>query len=424
MTRRILFLWQGGYPSEIRIDKMIATFRADGYEVAILCRQVDARPAKEIRDGLHIVRVGRPPRASRSPMAARLTKEASLPVWFNPLWSAALDRLLSEFSPDVLVVRDLPLALLAAKARRRPGLVVVLDMAEHYPEAMRSWRKYTDRWLSRTLVNSRLPDWIEQRAVSGMDGVVVVCEEQKRRLERELDISGHRVAVVLNTPDLAIYEGVKRGAANDPPRVFGYHGNLCNDRDLGVVLRGFDIAVREDDSLRLLICGDGESAQELRAIAKALPASDKIEFTGRYAPADLGELYARTDFGIVSLLENKFTQNTLANKFFDYAGLGKPFVYTRLAPLENVMRDIRCGEPFEAGDPHSVARAMLRLRDADYHALSRNGRAGVENRFNWGGDARVLLDFVSRLAEAKRSRAAIRPGRVVRRNAPHGIKQR
>lgn len=394
--RRVLLVWQSGYPWEIRLGKMIASLRANDYRVALLCRQTGGLPVKEEADGLTIRRVGP---GSREGWLSRPAAAASLPVWFNPLWMRGLARLAERFAPDLIIARDIPLALLAARIAERRGIPVLLDMAEHYPEAMRSWDKYARNPLVRKAVfDWRLPDKVEATVVLRMAGIMVVCDEQKERLVREYDYPRDRIAVVLNTPDLTTYNGIPRGAANARPCTFGYHGILCRDRDLETIIQGFELAAERNPDFRLLLCGDGETAPALQALAAASPVADRIEMTGRYTPLELPSLYGRADFGIVSLRVNEFTQHTLANKFFDYAALGKPFIFTRVRPLENAMRSMCCGLPFEGGDPASVAEAMESLYASDYTAMSRNGAQSVERRFNWSQDERILLDFVDRFS--------------------------
>ncbi len=401
-SRKILLVWQAEYPWEIRLGKMIASLKAQGHQVALLCRQTGNLPAKEELDGVTICRVGP---ARRDGPLARPAAMASLPIWFNPLWMTALNRLAERFAPDLIVARDIPLALLAVRVAERRGVPVLLDMAEHYPEAMRSWDKYARNPLARKVVfDWKVPDWVEARVVPSMAGITVVCDEQKERLVREYGYPRDRIEVVLNTPNLASYRGVPRGTSNPRPSTFGYHGILCHDRDLETVVRGFEIAAERNPHLHLMLCGDGESASSLRALTETSPASQRIAMTGRYTASELPELYAKADFGIVSLRVNEFTQHTLANKFFDYAALGKPFIFTRVRPLENAMRSMQCGVPFEGGDPLSVADAMERLYESDYATMSRNGTESVKDRFNWAWDEQIFLNFVGRYALSRQSR--------------------
>ena len=324
----------------------------------------------------------------------------STPVPGNPRWAFAITHAIREFRPDLVMVRDLPLALPAALRARRSGIPVIMDMAEHYPEAMRSWGKYAASPLARFLVHDlRIPDYLEARVVRLVDGIVVVCDENAERL-RDSGVDHARLVVVRNTPEAAFRSAVAATPLEQRqnPTRFGYLGHLAEDRQLETILVGFDLAASRNPSITLLIAGGGESEHNLRAIAAGLNSRDRIRFTGRYRLEDQATLYAGIDFGIVSLRRNVFTEHTLGNKFFDYPALGKPFIYPNLPPLCRVMSEMGCGVSFEAGSAESAAAAILAILDADYSAMSAAGRAAISREFNWEVDSARLTEFVDRIS--------------------------
>lgn len=385
----VLHVWQAGYPWDVRVDKVSQALIAAGHAVTVLARRRAGEERTASVGSLEIERVG-----------SAKWRQASVPLPYNPLWARAIERTARERSSRLILVRDLPLALPAAAAARRLGLPVVLDMAEHYPEAMRSWKKYSENPLLRLFVHDlKVPDAIERRAVARMDGIIVVCDEQAERLNRDYAYPLEKMEVVRNSTDLSKWTGFARGAHNAKPLCFGYHGILCEDRELEVVLKGFDLAAAGMRDIELLIAGGGESETELRALAKTLAHADRIRFTGRYTPEALPSLYGQTDFGVVSLRDNEFTRHTLANKFFDYAALGKPFIFPAIAPLTRVMAKMNCGVAFAPGSPEAVAEAMREIRRRDYSSMSMSGMTAIENEFNWSADTARLLEFVGRVAK-------------------------
>lgn len=386
--RRLLHVWQSYYPWEVRVGKINRALSAAGCEVGVLARRRPGEPRTESTGSGSIRRVD------------FLHPILSTPFSGNPVWTRGLMDAVRDLSPDAILVRDIPLALTAGLVGRRRATPVFLDMAEHYPEAMRCWRKYSTG-LRRKLVHDwRLPDRLERACLPLMAGILVVCEEQRERLMRQYGVEAERICVVLNTPEREAWAHVPRGTTRPKPFQFGYHGVLNEGREFEVVLRGFDRACSEQPDLRLLVAGGGESEGALRALASSLPSRDKIEFTGSYAPERLPELYARTDFGVLSLRENDFTRHTLANKLFDYAALGKPFIYPGLGPLERVLARMRCGVAFEPGSADSAGRAMLAIRSADYGELSRRGIESIDAEFNWSVDSARMLEFLSRRGTA------------------------
>jgi glycosyltransferase involved in cell wall biosynthesis len=187
-----------------------------------------------------------------------------------------------------------------------------------------------------------------------------------------------------------------RPAPSREERVFGYHGILCEDRQLETVVEGFERAAGRDPRFRLLLCGDGESARSLRELAARSPAADRIEFTGRYRADEQQALYARADFGIVSLRDTPFTRHTVGNKFFDYPAQGIPFLYPSLPVLQRIAARIGSGFAFRPGDPASFAEAMVAAAATDYAGASARGIAAVGAEFTWDRDRERLLRMLER----------------------------
>lgn len=385
--RKILHLWQATYPWEVRIEKINRSLKDLGYEVAVVARHHGNQPETEVVNGVPIFRVGK-----------GIPRAASLPAPLNPVWRAALNNTIRQYQPDILLLRDIPLATQAFGAAKKFKIPVAIDMAEHYPEAMRSWQKYAENPVLRKLVHDwKLPDKLEAWAVPKAAGVMVVCEEQKARLMRDYGVPAGRIALVLNTPESKQWNDFKKGSSHDEPFCFGYHGILCEDRELETVLQGFSIAAEKNPKITLLIAGGGESEEKLRNLALQLKHGSRIRFTGRFKPEERGTLYNEVDFGIVSLRANIFTEHTLANKFFDYAALGKPFIFTKLKPLETVMQHMNCGLSFTPGNAQSVADTMLKMMQSNYAQLSENGIKAIEKEFHWEKDVERMKTFFEKI---------------------------
>lgn len=386
---RVLYVWQAPYPWDIRVEKICTALQRHGCEVEILARRGHDEPEHAECGGIAVHRVG--PQRPRA---------ASLPLPGNPLWRQALRERVRAFQPDLLIARDIPVATFTSHTARRARIPWVMDMAEHYPEAMRSWKKYRGNPLLRAMVGPlRVPDRIERHVVRLADGIVPVCEEMKDRLHGELGFPLECIEPVLNTPERARF-------AHIPPRVrrtgelrFGYHGILAGDRDLPTLLKGFDIAASRNPDIHLDIAGDGESMPELSDLRERLAHKCRINLRGAFSRGEVDSLYARTDFGVVSWADNAFTQTTIANKFFDYAACGRPFVFTETAPMSRLMREMRCGIPYRGGDSHDCARAILELAAADYDAMAANGKRAVQETFNWESDSGRLLSFLEQVMD-------------------------
>jgi glycosyltransferase involved in cell wall biosynthesis len=362
---RIAHLWQATYPWEVRVGKVNRSLVKLGHEPVTFARR--AGPPGEV--------------------AEAVVEVHGLPVPFNFRWPNTLARLHAESPFSAIIVRDLPLAWAGLRFARRHGVPCILDMAEHYPAAMRMWEKYASGIASLAVRQLRLPDRYERAVVPRFDQVWVVCQEMADRLVREFRLDPNSIVLVGNTPEAA-HATVPR--VKPVGATFAYLGIWCEDRRLDVVLRGFDMLAARVPTARLELHGGGESEARLRQIHGTLRHADRIELRGRFAPNDYWTIMTQIDYGIVSLSDSEFTRHTIANKFFDYPAAAVPMLYTELPPLTRVANQMHCGVGFAPEQPESFARAAESLLSADYGALSASGLASIQSDFLWEHDERRL----------------------------------
>lgn len=382
----IIYVWQAGYPWEIRVDKICRSLAGEGAKVTILARWEKGQAEREEYQGIIIIRVG-----------ANLPRFLSLPIPWNPIWYWKLKKTVHELNPKLIIAREIMLAEPAAKIAHLNGAKIYIDMAEHYPAAMRTWRKYSENFLARLFIHKfRIADWIENKAVKAVDGVFTVCEEQNARLVREYGIHPNCLLDVQNAPEPEAYSRVREHTAKEQPTRFGYHGVVMADRDLETVVHGFNIAAKLNSQITLQISGDGESMPFIRQLYNESPYQDRIFLTGRYKIENIHHILNDIDFGISSLKVNEFTEVTVANKFYEYALVGKPFIYVETQPMKRLMQTFQCGVSYKNGNPESVANAMLEILKKDYLQMSKNGTQAVISRFNWQTEAKRMIEFLKK----------------------------
>lgn len=390
-SRRLIYVRQAPYPWDIRVEKTCVALQQNGWQVEILARRGPDEAATAKADGMEIYRVG--PRRPRA---------ASLPFPGSPLWQRALDERVRAFKPDLLLARDVPMALFAANAARKVDVPWVLDMAEHYPAGMRSWKRYNTNPLLKFAVSTlRIPDRVEARSVKRADGILTVCEEQKQRLVRQYGTPAERIEVIFNTPARRRFIDIPDRVRDEDNIRFGYHGMVSQDRDLVTLVRGFDLAAGRNSKITLDIAGFGESEPDLRREISGLRHRDRITMSGPFTHADIDRMYTEIDFGVCCCELSEFSENAIANKYFDYAACGRPFLFTAQGPMVRLMEQMHCGVSYQGGDPEAAAAAILRLVDSDYAKLAANGRRAVAEEFNWESDVARMLEFFDRVVAVR-----------------------
>jgi len=394
---RIGIIWKNDYPWDVRVEKIARALQSAGHVVYILAANAQGRPGRESIAGLEIQRLPCTP-------FRRLNALISIPFYLNPFWFRLCYRTMSRERFDLLIVRDLPLIMVAVWLKRRFGVPLVLDMAEDYPAMYREsldrggWRA----WVYRIVKNPALMALIERRAMPHVDHTLVVVEESARRVQQQLAVPPERVSVVSNTPRIDDLERVAARAAPDAQKglLLVYTGLVQEARGLEVVVEALALLREWGLDVRFRVVGNGPYLNRLVRLVEAKALHGAVEFTGWVAHAELARHVGEADIGVIPHPKNDHTDTTIPNKLFDYMACGRPVIVSNAAPMERIVREESCGVVFTAGNAASLADAVARLAE-DPAALGRMGRNGAEavrQRFHWERDARMLQETVARFA--------------------------
>jgi glycosyltransferase involved in cell wall biosynthesis len=275
----------------------------------------------------------------------------------------------------------------AAKGR---NIQIILDMAEHYPAAMREWKKYSQNPLSRFFVHTLpLPELIESHAVKHADAIITVCEEQNQRLQSQYSYPKEALFIVHNTPEESIFNDVIP-RCNIPPITFGHHGYFTLERNLENLVLGFDIAAKRFPNIILLLAGTGETLEDVSRLVQTVSSRDRIHLTGPYKAKDLSDLYNRTDIGILPYAEQEFRQYTLPNKAFDYMACGKPIISSGLQPMKRLLDETGAGIYGPCSSPEDISLMIERMMEADIQTMSTKGFKAFLSKYHWENEVEQL----------------------------------
>lgn len=374
----IVYVVNAKVPEEVRAEKICSFLAGSGHKVVMACKWSGESEIREQRDGYTIIRIGK----------GKGFMSTCFPG--NPVWSSALSSILHEFNPQLIICREMIPAQACVKANNN-NIPIILDMAEHYPAAMREWKKYNTNILSKLAVHQlRIPDAMEAFAVRNANAIITVCEEQNDRLHDQYNVPFESMFIVHNTPDEQTIASIRKGASI-PPTIFGHHGYFTLERNLGMLVKGFDIAARNHSQIRLLLAGTGETFEDVRSVAKKCASFDRIEFTGSYLAKDLNELYGRTDIGILPYAEQQFRQYTLPNKAFDYMACGIPIISSGLKPMKRLLDQTGAGIYGNCETPQAIAYLIEAMLQSNVQEMSLNGVQAFREMYNWSQDCQRLL---------------------------------
>ncbi len=396
---RILKVFDGDYPWDVRVEKIVRTLLGRGHSVRLLCRNRKARPRYEkLADGLEICRL--PTR----------TDALSAPFCLTPIWISALFSQIARFRPHRLLVRDLPLAPLALAAGRLTGIPIIADLAEPYPASLRSqWQFERMSAVDRVVRNPYLADLAERLVVRAVDRVLVVCPEAGRRLEGQGLPAGGWTEVG-NTVALDWFS--PRGeVVSDLSELEGrflllFSGLIAGDRGLDVALEALALLRRRQPGRFVLVVVGAERPTvvhrhssvraELEKRAGELTLDGDVRFTGWIDHTRLPDVIRHAQIGLLPFRACEHINATLANKLFEYMTLGLPVVASDVPPIVRVLDETGAGITFRSGDAHDLADKIEWLA-ADPEAQARYaaaGRKATSETYNWETDGRRLLHAV------------------------------
>lgn len=386
ISKTILYVVNAIVPEEIRAEKICSALAIMGHRVIIACKWSGEDNIRESYQGFLISRI-------------KKNKQLTLCFPGNPIWTNGIQNHIQEFKPDIIICREMLLMLSCTIAAKGRNIPIILDMAEHYPAAMREWKKYSQNPLSRFLVHTLpLPELIESHAVKHANAIITVCEEQNLRLQNHYAYPKEALFIVHNTPEKSVFNDVIP-RCNIPPITFGHHGYMTLERNLANLVLGFDIAARQFPHITLLIAGTGETFDDVSKLVSTVLSKNRIHLTGPYKAKDLSDLYNRTDIGILPYSDQEFRQFTLPNKAFDYMACGKPIISSGLQPMKRLLDETGAGIYGPCSSPEDIALMIERMMEADIQAMSSKGHQVFLTKYHWENEVEQLLSaliFVSK----------------------------
>lgn len=391
----LLYVYDGDWPKgATRVAKEARSLVRAGHTVRLLSRNSLYQPRQEDDDGLAVLRLP-------NVRPAWLNRWINFPFFFNPVWVAAIWRAAREMRADRVLVADLPLAPTALLVGGWLGIPVLYDMAEVYPEFLRSlWQFESMAWTDYFVRNPALAAWLEIIVLRRVQRIFVVTEESRDRCLR-LGVPPEHLVIVGNTPE---HIEELRGPHPLPADLAPYRGRplllfvgiLIGDRGVVDAVEAMAEVIRVIPAAVLVVVGDGKEVPRIRATIDRLALHNHVVLTGWKQHELLPAYYTNCHVGLLPFRDGNHVRLTLANKLFDYMAAGLPVIAADLAPMRRVLDETAAGLTFPPGDVGSLARRIVELLgDEGRRAeLGANGLRAVERKYRWEEDERRLLAAV------------------------------
>ena len=263
---------------------------------------------------------------------------------------------------------------------------LVLDCHELFPEVPEIQHKPFVKWVWRT---------IEKHLMPKCDALLTVCQSIADHYKEKY---GVKMTVVRNLPS-----GKRKVESGNIDDVGGHLSTLLYQGKVNLG-RGVDWAIDAMEFLpdcRLVVAGDGDLLEQMKAYAEQKPWKGRLVFTGRLKPEELERLTPQADVGLVMLEDLGLSYHyALPNRIGDFVQAGVPMVVSDLPEMATVVRKFGVGEVIECR-PQAVDRKakVAGLTEAVKKVLEK-GRGGYDftaarEDMDWNKEKKKLIGLLS-----------------------------
>ena len=232
---------------------------------------------------------------------------------------------------------------------------------------------------------------IERLVLSSATKVITVSDEMAEALI-QVGTVREKICVIPDGTDEKMFNPSVSGDEKrielglDTAPVIIYHGDIKHPDGVDILFEAFKKVVAEIPEAKLLILGGGGAYfEELKATMQQSEVGPSVVFMGWVPHAEVPKYIAAADVGAMPMRAIRNHECYLSFKLFEYWGVGKPIVTSRLRAISKVVQNGVNGLIVEPEDPDALADAFVQLIADPQKAkeMGMEGRRLVENVFNW-----------------------------------------
>jgi glycosyltransferase involved in cell wall biosynthesis len=342
-----------------------------GYVVSVIA----IHPHATVVDGIRIIPLAQPPnRVSRL---------------FRTGWQI-YRKALAEHA-DIYHFHD-PMLLGVGLLLRLHGKQVIYDAHEDLPKDMLQ-KYYLPRLVRRPM--SWIAVIIEALAAYILSGVVVMTPDVAERFARYTK----RVYMVRNFAVPGEFPPIPNIPWEERDPAVIYLGALSRIRGIHELVEAIDLVPASlNPKLRLL---GPFYTPDLPAELEQLPGWARTEYLGVIAERErVGEQLNQVRAGLVTIYPLPQYLFAYPVKMFEYMAAGIPIIASDFRVYRQFIEKPQCGLLVDPLDPAAIAKAIeyILTHPEEAEAMGKNGRAAMENEFNWSHEEKTLLGLYEDLS--------------------------
>lgn len=297
-------------------------------------------------------------------------------------------RLLRVPKHDILLALTQPplIGLIGLLIGRLRGMRVVALVQDIYPDVAVALGT-----LKQKSLGARFFDWLNRRALRGMDRIIVLGECMRDRIAEKIGPErSARIDIIHNWADGQLIKPLGPEVANPFIERHGLRGRfvVLFSGNFGLV-NEFQTALeaarllRERADILFLFVGDGVRADELRAFVRAHNL-ENVRLLPYQPRSDLGFSLTAGDVHLTTLAEG-LAGLSVPSKTYAILAAGRPilFVGDSRSAIARLIAENNCGAVVASGESHRLAQLIAEWSSDREHlsALGGRARALFESRF-------------------------------------------
>jgi hypothetical protein len=320
-----------------------------------------------------------------------LNRVIGFPAFFNPVWLFTVWRVVRRYRANVILIRDLPLALTALLIGRWMGIPVALDMAENYPAMIEDLWSKKFRLINYFVRNPALVRLVEKICVRHVDHIFVVVESRRRLIglgvPRE-NICGDEFQSGCSSMILPVQ---KAAETNPTQSCVSFTLDCSNGLEIETAIRAIQAVRPALPRIKLLVVSgrDGDTSRRWRW---------KPTEISTLSMAGLSRSHRTSGFADIGLVRTMRRRAGTRRFPINYLTICQWVSRSscQCHPIERIVTDENCGIVFPEKDAKAPGDAIIKLSAREFGRSWSAREDAVMREYNWCVDEERLFRALER----------------------------
>ena len=392
----------GAYPNDIRVRKEAESLVENGKKVLVVCPSKKGLLKNEVVNGVTIHRIGNDYTTWKKGICDIIESVANI----NPFFYVGLKNVFKNYEIEHLHVHDLPLAGTCFAFKEKVKNLLVLDLHENFPEAIKTWflwrKSKLIKWKNNLFMNPERWSKKEQNYCEKYDKVICVVEEMKEKLITKFNIDSNKLVVISNHEKKTFRDNFMKYKTQSviAKDVFSiaYVGGFGPHRGLDTCIKAMPRIVEKIPNAKLYLVGKGNKDVEnhLKNLVRINNLESCVAFIGYKPFSEIPAIMSSSSINTIPHNADEHTNNTIPHKLFQIMLSEQLLMVSSCKPLKRIADKYDAGVVFEAGNTQDFADKVIAVHQHknDYHSKIKNAFDAVMNQGeNWENESLKLVEL-------------------------------